>query len=238
LDAVAKISQPAVNIFNIMGPIAWVVSALGLIKVGHSWYKINKDLDQIKALSAKGKDIHVANANRESLFKLFLQNEKEVALTEDDILGKLHVMGHIPWLESKSKLKEHIDEIAEKYKATKDSKIAKEFKFLIKQQYDMAKVVNCLRIAAVITGLVAMMFFYVPAVKNEKLGWLFLALSNAIAVGSVAFDKLNSREFINEIEELAKKHRKQRQIEEKKKEEEASFLRPFNEAFGEICFAV
>lgn len=206
LDAVVSISQPALQFFDAVGPVGWGLNTLTAVKGGYRVYEDGKVLRAIEQTKpADGSPIQ--DSNHYEVFKLFLLDGKGHKITHSDLMGKLRLMDRFPGLESKYKIRSHVETLAKGYMMTADTVIKKQitnkFVGLVQRQYRMNQVFLALKVVALVAGLGALLFFYIPALSHlgysKHLAWSLLILGGTVCVASAGALKINALLFMRDL---------------------------------------
>lgn len=213
LDTLVHVSKPFMQFTEVLGPVGWGMSALYTLPMAYQWYKIDQTLEAINI----NQPVHAQINGRENMekrirmFELFTLDQKGMAdgnsyqIQENELLAKLHIVSNIPLIERPYEIQQKVNALALNYFKIHDRRITQDFIGSVRKNYTIVRLHYAFKIAAVATGLVALMFFYVPGMNHfgfsNHLGWSFLILTGAIGFTVVVSDKINSRIFAKELEE-------------------------------------
>lgn len=203
VNSVTSISRPALHFLDIAGPVGWGVSVLALIKAGREHYKDQKIVAEIKANKPTPEE---GDASRYNMFKIFLL-DGVYKIRHSDLMEKLRLIDRIPGIEAKYKIRSKVEMIARSYVATKNTEITQKFVSLVSKQYRMNRMFFAFKAIAVIAGLGALLFFYMPGMNHftfsNHTAWALLILAGTVGVVSLTANKINSVLFMRELNRLA-----------------------------------
>ncbi|MCB1119448.1 MAG: hypothetical protein KDK65_05755 [Chlamydiia bacterium] len=190
VETVGKMTHMAsysMHALKIAGAVGVVVSALTLIASVRGLVQTRMELQKYRDAIGAGSDRDIGKGIE------FLKNKDEKKLR-----SLLNVTGHIPLVEKKVNLGEKIKAAFDR--ATTDQKKA-DLNKLIEKQFRISTITKALAAVAAVASIIGVIVLtFTPA---APVAWVFILAGIGISVGLLAYNKIQSRQFIAELERMA-----------------------------------